>query len=206
MKKVSLFTMIFALSMFLMVSCGGGEKNNDESHDTNDETTEVANDDTNESDTEMNTSNSKMKEFTSDDGSFSINFPGTPTKDESPVQTELGSLDMVTYMYEEGMSAYMVAYSDYPEVATEASDPYDLLEGAKGGYVGNIGLEIKKEEKSELDGKPGIYFEAEGGGYYTVVQDYLDDNRLYQIAILRMDRNPSEKEIEDFIKTFKFLK
>ncbi len=145
--------------------------------------------------------------FVSEDGSFKINFPGEPSKEESPVETELGVLEMVTYMYEEGKSAYMVAYSDYPAAAIEAAEPYDLLDGAKGGYVGNIGLELKKEDnKSELDGVPGIYFEAEGGGYYTAVQDYLLDNRLYQVAILRLDRAPTEKEIEAFIKSFEFIK
>ena len=197
--------MLFALTMFLLVSCEGNKKTNKEGNNEEGTNTEEV-ENNNEETAEVNTNNVKAETFTSEDGSFKINFPGKPSKDESPVQTELGNLEMVTYMYEEGMSAYMVAYSDYPEAAIKASEPYELLEGAKGGYLGNIGLTVTKENnKSELDGVPGIYFEAEGGGYYTAVQDYLLENRLYQIAILRLDRAPNQKEIDDFIKSFEFL-
>ena len=113
---------------------------------------------------------------------------------------------MVTYMYAESDDIiYMLVYSDYPTEAVENSDPYVLLDVAKEGYVeGDMNLDISKEEQNELSGNKGIYFEADGDNGYTAVQDYIVDNRLFQIAILRTDRAPTDKEIKDFIGSFKF--
>jgi len=174
--KTKNIILIFAISLFFVSSCGIMNKTNNKDY------------------------------FTSHDENFKVNFPGTPSKEESNVETDAGTIPMVTYMYEGSNSAYMIACADYPMEIIKASELYELLEGAKGGYLGNLGLTVTKENnKSDLDGVPGVYFEAEGGGYYTVVQDYLLENRLYQIAILRLDRAPTQKEINDFIKSFEFL-
>lgn len=150
---------------------------------------------------------SAQKYFKTEDGGFKIKFPGEPEREEQNVPTDVGDISMISYMYEESNEAvYMVAYSDYPEEYTKDADAYELLNSAKGGFLGNLGMEVSVDEQNELNGYKGVYFEANGGGYYTVVQDYMRDNRLYQIAILRLDRMLTEKEVDGFTKTFKFLK
>ncbi len=202
MKKVSLFSVLFALTMFLLVSCEDNKKTKDEVHNNENANTEEV-DDNNEENLEVNTTEVKDELFTSDDGSFKINFHKKPKKSIEAVDTDAGKIDMVTYMCEEEMFICMVAYSDYPSSITDATEPYALLEKGKGGFIGNMGLEITKENnKSDLGEVPGIYFEAAGNGYFSVAQEFLQGNRLYQIAILRGDRAPNEKEIDEFVKSF----
>ncbi len=200
MKKTSLFSVLFALSMFLLVSCGGGSTTNDESNNDEDVTTE----DVTTEDEVVETDN-KIEKFISEDGSFKVNFMGTPEKEETTDETEAGIIKTVTYIFEGKSSAYMVAYSDYPEIVIEASTPSDMLNRVKEEYINKLGFVIKKEEEKELNGVPGNYFEASIDEYHSVVQDYLVKNRLYRIAILSADNFPTDVEIEGFIKSFEFV-
>lgn len=206
MKKTSLFSVLFALTIFLLVSCEGNKKTNDKGNNNDDANTEEVTDN-NDENVADNTNTVKEEEaFTSDDGSFKINFPKKPKKAVAPVETEAGKVDMTTYMYEEEAFAYMVAYTDYPSLIIDATEPYSLLEKGKDGFIATMALEITKENsKSDLGDVPGIYFEAAGNGYFSVAQEFLVENRLYQIAILRGDRAPNEKEIKEFVKSFEFL-
>ena len=114
---------------------------------------------------------------------------------------------MVSYMHEASLSeAYMVAYSDYPASAVKDSNTDEMLENAMGGFVGQLGITIEKQEKITMGDAKGISFKGTGNGVFTVMKDYLVDNRLYQIGILRSDRYPTDEEVNNFINSFKLVK
>lgn len=143
-----------------------------------------------------------FSQHTYHDSKFKINFPGEPSEKEQDVETAVGPITMYSLMYEGYNSAYMLAYSDYPSSFIKDGNKADLLDNAKGGFIGSLGIEVTYERKISIKGHPGIYFKAEGSGYYCVMKDYLVNNRLYQIGILRADRFPTNKEIDDYINTF----
>jgi len=150
-------------------------------------------------------SKSNDKAFFNEDSRFTINYFGEkPTKTETPVETAVGTIDMTTYMYEKTLSeVYMVAISAFPEKHIAASDTKTLLEGSKTGFCSNLSINLTKSEIVYIKGNEGIYFEASNNsGYYSAVVDYLVGNVLYQIAILRTDRAPTQKEIDEFIFSF----
>ena len=147
----------------------------------------------------------KKNKFYSEKGKFKIYFYEEPEISNESVNTELGNIEMHTFMHQDGEGVYMVAFSDYPKALMALSNPEDLLDGAIKGFTGKMGMKITKQKNNKLDNNTGLYFEAKGGGYYAAVQDYIVKNRLYQIAILRSDREPTEKEINDFINSFEFV-
>jgi len=134
---------------------------------------------------------------------YQIVFPDEPTENQQTVETAVGDIIMYSVMYEGTEAVYMLAYSDYPEQHIKNSNSTDLLNNAKGGFIGNLGLEVTFENEISIKGNPGIYFKGEGNSYYAVMKDYLVKNRLYQIGILRVDKYANEKEIDGFINTFK---
>ena len=145
--------------------------------------------------------NARTDLFT-DDPLFDVYFMGgSPTKSVTPVDTDLGKVTMTSYMYEKTASeVYMVATSVYPEKKLQNSDTQTLLANAKSGFCNQLGVTSEMQKSVSLGGYPGIFFRASGGqGYYAAMADYLIDNTLIQIGILRSDRAPSEKEINDFI-------
>jgi len=148
---------------------------------------------------------SNDKSYFNDDPNFKINFFGiTPSKTETPVETALGTINMTTYMYEKSSEEiYMVAISAFPEKYIASSNTSDLLESTKGGFCSNLNLEVINSKNVTINSHEGIYFEAaDTGNYYSVVIDYLVDNVLFQIAILRTDRMPTDDEIDNFIFSF----
>ncbi len=191
MKKSFLYAIaIFAATS--LVSCGGSTNETDIENALNEAVEELE---------------EEIVIFSSEDGNFSINFFGnTPTETSNTVPTELGNLEMVMFMYEKSATeAYMVAYSDYPsEFVNEKSDAYELLEEAKNGALGNIGITATdKEEKIKINGHPGLRFSGNNGQYYVMFDIYLVNNRLYQVAIIRDGSYPKSEVIDTFMKSFK---
>lgn len=202
MKKITYLFGILIFSLFVITGCNQDKSNN--SNDDNNANNENSNDVSADNSVGDNSNNNTSKAYLLDLDAFSIEFAQEPKKSTQPIQTAVGNVDMITFMYEESMDvAYMLAYIDYPEDAVKGSDPYTMLDGAKTGYTGNLGLTVSKEEKNEIKGNEGVYFEASNDELHSTVQDFLVKNRLYQIAILRADRAPTSSEVESFIKTFK---
>ncbi|MFH2142712.1 MAG: hypothetical protein ABIJ97_09835, partial [Bacteroidota bacterium] len=139
-------------------------------------------------------------------GKFKINFGGEPTESKDAVDTDLGKIDITTYLYEASQSkVFMVAYSDYPSSSIEATDKKELLKGSKDGFVGNLQLNIDFEEFFTLDGNQGIYFKASNSEYHAAVKQILVDNRLYQIGILSSEGEISYNDVENFLNTFELI-
>lgn len=145
--------------------------------------------------------------YTSPDGSFKINFPGTPTVASENVPTEVGNIEMKSFTYEKSVTeAYMVALSDYPSELVAASSPDSLLQGAKEGALSSQGATLESEEKITLDGNPGYFFKAKKDSYHMCYKIFLKENRLFQILMLRDGSYPSQEDITGFIDSFEFTK
>ncbi len=136
---------------------------------------------------------------------FSIDFPGQPSQTSEVTETEYGPMTIHRLMYESDNEAYLFAYSDYLEVYVERNDPVELCNNAKDGFINSMGIQISFERRINLNGHAGIYFKAQGNGYYCNMKIYLVKNRLYHIGILRQGRFSSDAEVRSYIDTFKLM-
>ena len=195
MKKVSLLISFIVFSLFIITSCNNG-KNTKTGEDN---------------DTLNNKENVEEVDnrFHSESGNFKINFISEPTESKETVVTDMGEIKMATYMVESDGLIYALVYSDYPAEEIAAQTPEALLKKGQASFISSLGIEITKEEINELSGVPGLYFEAQGTiddlSYFVTTQDYLKDNRFYQIAIMRDDRMATQEEIDAFIGTFEIV-
>lgn len=188
-----------------LVSCGGpseDELNSMADDVLSDIATEVEDDIVETPEEVVETSGSY--DFTSEDGHFTITFPGEPSDTAQSVPTEVGDIEMVQYMYQKSVTeVFMVAYSDYPSSMVNESNAEDLLAGGKTGALNSLGIvSTDTDESIEIDGHPGNYFTANNGQFFVAYEMYLVNNRLYQIAILRDGSYPSQAEVDAFTKTF----
>lgn len=147
-------------------------------------------------------------EFSSGPGNFSVLLPGTPEEQTQSVDTPAGSIDIHMFLLDQGSSAFMVGYSDYPESLIAQADPMLLLDGARDGAVGNVGGTMRSERELTLNSNPGreIKFDVPDssdlpGGGYAVARLYLVQNRLYQV-IGMAKKDVSEEEIIKFLDSF----
>lgn len=137
------------------------------------------------------------------DDSFVISFPGQPDFSSEPVETEAGLVENNMYIYEyNGSLAYMVAYTDYPPENIQNYDPYELLNNAMNGFVGEIGISVNDSEKINFQKHPGIEFTASGQGYWAHMRDYLIGHRLFQIGLLSTEKIVNKADALAFFESF----
>jgi hypothetical protein len=144
-------------------------------------------------------------ELVSEQGHFSIIFPGEPTYSVEDVETAMGKLKMHTYLFEESIdAAYMVAYIDYPDDLVEESDNDILLEAALEGALGSWGIDIDevKRETTWHSGYKGIFCNEKNDDTHAAYEVILAENRLYQLAILQYGKPIAKKTLSTFYDSF----
>ena len=138
---------------------------------------------------------------------FEVTFPGKPTEESQSVPTDLGDIEMYTYMYEVSpQEVWMLAYSDYPPEYVNEVDANDLLQGGKSGAMESLGITIAEEEKEvNVQKHPGLEFKATNGTYFVNYKMVMVGSRLYQVAILADGAYISKKKVKNFFKSFKVI-
>ncbi len=182
----------------LLVSCGGGKS----ASDALSKLDSISNALNNQA-SALNTD-----KFTSEDGKFKINFPGTPKDTLQYIPTEVGNIEMKSFTYEKSATEmFMLAYCDYPSELVKQSDSETLLQGAKEGALNKDGAAtVDLDEKITVDGNPGHFFKAYKGSFYMVFKIFLKENRLYQILMIRDGSYPSQDAIDSYIGSFELIK
>ncbi len=149
-------------------------------------------------------SNSVSSKYTSPDGSFKINFQGTPTDTSEAIKTDAGIIEMKSFTYEKSITeAYIVTYSDYPSEMVKASTPEALLTGAKDGALEGATLDF--EEKITLKKYPGYNFKAKKESYYMFYKICLKENRLYQLMIIKDGSYSIKEDVDAFMNSFELV-
>jgi hypothetical protein len=151
---------------------------------------------------------SKHHNINSEEGNFSVNFPGEASKKTMSMPAADGSvLNIVSYSYlsPDSNIVYLLSYNNIPNYAS--SNPDSILDKAKIGPAQRMRTTIVEEKKLEIDGYPGLYFKGLGLDIAMVYHIYIVKDRMYQLAILnKIPREPEKKEIEGFMGSFKLLK
>ncbi|MHC4621910.1 MAG: hypothetical protein ACYTEQ_29580, partial [Planctomycetota bacterium] len=123
--------------------------------------------------------------FRSHEGRFSVMFPGKPKKTLQSVNTPAGEIAVVTFFAGSKESGFAVGYSDYPQQAIDASDPVQMLDGARDGAVTNAGGELEDENVIDFHGRPAREIQIRVPDKINIrARLILIDNRLYQVMVL----------------------
>ena len=177
-RSIATLTLLALLSVPLFTGCES------ESADVADEV---------ETATDENTSATEAGSdvFVSDEGRFSIVYPGdysAPTKQVVPVPTEIGNIDMNMYLIDGGDKAFMTAFADYPAELVEDGDPQLMLDMGRDGAIGNVNGELLREKDHEVQGHPAKEFSArglqDGQDVFMRANIIMANERLYQVLYL----------------------
>lgn len=141
-----------------------------------------------------------QSQYTHDD--FTITFPSDPTETIQDVPIENVTYKMTTLTSLEENSVNIFSFIDYSPEYMDIYSSKEFLENVKGGFIGSLGITVDDEKTIFISGNEGLYFKASGSGYFCVMKDYIVENRLYQIGILRSDRYPTDYEVSSFIDSF----
>lgn len=146
-----------------------------------------------------------MQAFTSTEGMFSVELPGTPQQAAKPLALQGGGTSTLHQFWvdlDQDNITYMVIYNDYPADYASAS-PQELLETMRDGVVRDKTL--TSDVPMELFGVPGRAFTAlDKDGWQYAVHQFLDGTRLYQLIVVNSKGHPAPRT-EQFLNSFRIL-
>lgn len=149
------------------------------------------------------------KEFRSEAGAFSAQFPGTPKETTTDLDTAVGAIKLHSYTLEKGGIAYSVQYNDYPESVTQAGADV-LLGGAIEGMTEDSDYTLLDQSNITLGEVPGREVKLSKSPENFIVRNrvYLAGARLYQVMVVvpKNKETASAKDVEQFLGSFKILK
>ncbi len=134
--------------------------------------------------------------FTSKDGRYSIQMPGTPTSQSQQVKGLTMHVDKV----ELGDSAYAVSYID------AAAGVKPDLDGAVKGSVNGAKGELIQSKEITIEGKPGREFSFKAADKVGSSRIFADGNRLYQILVVGSTTAIGSDNVQKFFTSFKLEK
>lgn len=147
----------------------------------------------------------EWQRFESEEGQFSILFPGKPEQNTSLTPTLEGDIETKSFIAEQGGVDYSVFFEDYPLYIIE-SDPAALLDEAIRTYVDSINARARMKKEITLDGYPGreFRFETLEEGMIVIIRAryYLVENRVYVLAALSSAPDSYSPEIDMFMDSF----
>lgn len=128
--------------------------------------------------------NAQMQTYTSTEGRFSVQFPGTAEAGSQALNLK-GGETIPQYMFsvsaDNDSTAYMVLYNDYPPGYANGA-PQSVLQNVRDGATSDKTL--LSDTAIELQGVPGRAFTAEDSKWSYSIQVYLMGKRLYQLIVV----------------------
>lgn len=146
------------------------------------------------------------KDFTSPDGRFTVEFPGTPKQVKDPRQTKFGKVEaQLVILSVSNRIFYGVEYLDYPASVLKAHGADELLDDAIDSAVKGVkGARIESKENVTLAGSTGrqIVLSAPGNLQLTMKM-FLVKNRLYQVISSVAKGEEKTADPKRFLDSFK---
>ncbi len=140
--------------------------------------------------------------YTSNDGRFSVFFPGGAPKQESQAINLKGGGTSTLYQFwtelDSNNVSYMVMYSDYSAEYANG-DPQAVLASTRDGAVS--GKTLLTDNAISLNGVQGRAFTAKDDNWNYSVRQYLKGKRLYQLIVVSNSAHPAT-QTDQFFNSF----
>ena len=158
---------------------------------------------------------SGWKRFNSNEGKFSVRFPGTPettnimsTFSQSENELPIEVRTPIFYVNPNIQNAFVVGYSDNPVFSQMAKlpDPQEFLKKCEFLAVSKAEGKVVFEQGSKFQNFPSREFEYVAGGkanYSARVKYILVGERVYSMYVVFLTTNPYPDERKIFFGSFK---
>lgn len=149
---------------------------------------------------------SEWKEFSPDEGQFSILMPGENISDITPEQSEKSDVVESTKMYliTHETNVFMVSYADFNNDVTQISSS-ELLDSAVQGMLED-GTKLLSQENINLGTYPGRELKLwdEKEGIFLTGRVFIVNQRLYMLLV-GSPKNPQVSDVRKFFDSFDLI-
>lgn len=148
------------------------------------------------------------KPFSSTPGGFTVLMPGTPTTNNTSVNTQIGSIPIQLFTVVRPKEAvYLVAYSDLPSnIPQNSRDINQFLSEVASGFSQGAGGKLISEQNISLNNFPGKEIKLEfPQGVIAIGRIYIVNKRLYQVVVVTPREGDLTQSINGFFNSFRLL-
>jgi hypothetical protein len=155
--------------------------------------------------------NCRWRPFTSAEGRFRVQLPGTPRIDKQTWVTEKGPLDLyIVFADERGTgTSYGVCYSDLdgPAVPEGEGGADEILAQAREAVRKRMGGRILEERPIALEGHPGLELMIHSPQRGTAVaRVFCTGDRFFQVLAVGEDVSLFQPPVRSFLDSFRLVR
>jgi hypothetical protein len=153
-----------------------------------------------------------IKPFTSNEGRFTISFPGRPDESTSTLKSPIG--DMVLHVFKvapnhdkKDKESYTLVYYDYPAEAIKSTAAEKIFDAAQQGGLDELHWKLlKKTDVVTTDKAPASRdLEIAVQGVTNYARMILVENRLYVIMVAPNAARGAAERARAFLDSFKLV-
>jgi hypothetical protein len=153
------------------------------------------------------------RKFTDPDGSFRVEFPGTPRRDDTQVPGENGktTVKMPTWVVQHTLqgSAYALSYYEVPGKVIAVKDANTFLQGVEGNFLKQAGVKSLYEVPVKVNNYPGLDITmplGQGDSRLTRIRFVLAKTRLYSLTVAPVPSSNTDALLKHYFDSFAILK
>ncbi len=145
--------------------------------------------------------------YPSEEGKYSVRFPGPPKVTEQTAKTAIGELKVTVAVFANADgNVFMVSFTDFPESATKPANHATLLAGIRDGVKGNTGKLVGNEKSltfgpNKLPSREFVV-DKDKSKQRIKFRVILRDNRVYQLAVIGTPDFAGGKDATAFLESF----
>ena len=143
------------------------------------------------------------KEYVSQEGKFSIQFPGEPTINVSPIGAGAPSSATYTMSVKTPTITYAVAYFDAPDVLLKPQDVKKFLGETRDRMLKQSLLKRETEQVIRWLDYPGYELRMAGPFGLYLTRIILVKQRVYSISVVATDFKPISRVAARYFESFK---
>ena len=158
-------------------------------------------------------SSSEWTVFKSNEGQFSILAPGEITQDIKTIETDIGTIDYLSFFHATNEDAefkriFAVSYCEYPKHTVHSDSTDMLLEFFAATIEQSIpeGGKLIYETPEQIEGYPGRLWRTSYGNLKIVKSKaFLVENRFYLIQVFSDNKRANKRDGDKFLDSFRLL-
>ncbi len=150
-------------------------------------------------------STADWREYTNEEGKFSVLLPGEPKEETSSIETDTGTIQIHLFGVPIGDTDYIVAYTDYPAELINTKGAQGILDSARDGAVENTKGKLLSDETIDLNGNPGklLVVESPDGKGIAQAKIFLVGTRLYQVFVAAAKEKANTEENQNYLNSLR---
>jgi TonB family protein len=145
----------------------------------------------------------EWREYVSQEGKFTIQFPGEPTINASPIGVDAPSSVTYTVSVKTPTLTYAVAYFDVPVSPNKPQEIKKLLDETRDRTLKQALLKRKTEQVISWLDYPGRELRMAGPFGLYLTRIILVKQRVYRLSVVSADFKPLPREAVKYFESFK---